>query len=71
MKVKVRCIKSYYDLELKTIVTNSPSDKNYERIIKSERAKYLEEKELVKILEVIQEQKKEKAIKPMNKVEKR
>ena len=47
MKVKVRCIRDYYDLDLNTIIRASEEDPNYERVITRERADVLIEKELV------------------------
>lgn len=70
MKVKVRCIRDYYDLDLNTIIRASEEDPNYERVITRERADVLIEKELVEEIEVIKEEKKQQAIKPTKKVEK-
>ena len=63
MKVKVRCVKNYYDLELNTLITPSVEDKNYERIITRERADEIIDKTdgAVEIIETVKEDKKEKA----------
>ena len=63
MKVKVRCVKNYYDLELNTLITPSVEDKNYERIITRERADEIIDKTdgAVEIIGTVKEDKKEKA----------
>ena len=63
MKVKVRCVKNYYDLELNTLITPSVEDKNYERIITRERADEIIDKTdgAIEIIETVKEDKKEKA----------
>lgn len=71
MKAKVRCIKTYFDLELSKQISNDPTDKNYERIISKERADHLEELGLVEVLGLVKEPKKERAVKPTKKIEKR
>ena len=71
MKVKVQCVRNYYDMELKTNITTNPEDKNYERIISRERADYLVSLGLVEIKEIIKEEKEvQKAVVPKTKVEK-
>ena len=71
MKVKVKCIKEYYDLDIKTLIKPVETDPNYERIISKERADVLVDKNLVEIVEVIKEEiKKEKAVKTNKKIEK-
>ena len=63
MKVKVRCIKNYYDLELNTLITPDENDGNHERVITRERADEIIEKTdgAIEIIETIKEDKKEKA----------
>ena len=63
MKVKVRCIKEYFDLELGKLIKPTPKDENYERIISRERADVLEDLDLIEVLEVVKPEK-EKATKP-------
>lgn len=64
MKVKVRCTKKYYDLELKCIIEPTPEDKNYERVISRERADEIVERTgAIEILGTVKEEK-EKATKP-------
>ena len=70
MKVKVRCIRDYFDLELNTIIKANPEDPNYERVITRERADKLLELNLIEELGVVKEDKKEQATKPTKKVEK-
>ena len=70
MKVKVRCIRDYFDLELDTIIRANPEDPNYERVITRERADKLLELNLIEELGVVKEEKKEQATKPTKKVEK-
>ena len=70
MKVKVRCIRDYFDLELGTIIRANPEDPNYERVITRERADKLLELNLIEELGVVKEEKKEQATKPTKKVEK-
>ena len=54
--VKVKCITNYNDLQLNKLVTTN--DEPFE--VTDERAKELEEKKLVQIVEVIPEKKEEK-----------
>ena len=56
MKVKVRCVKEYYDLELKVTITPSSADSNYERIVTRERADVLEDLGLVEVLGIVKEE---------------
>ena len=64
MKVKVRCIRTYYDLELGCIIEPKPEDKNYERVITRERADVIIDKtNAIEILGPVKEEK-EKATKP-------
>lgn len=72
MKAKIRCINDYFDLEINKMITRSPEDENYERIVSRERAEHLEQLGLIEIVEIIQERKKpQRAIKPTKKIEKR
>ena len=77
MKVKVKCIRQYIDNELTAkegkpvLIKNDPEDKNYIRIVEKQRADYLESLGLVEIIEIVDEIKKEKAVKPTKKVEKK
>lgn len=67
MKVKVRCVKEYYDIELGCFIKPSVSDPNFERVITRERADYVIDKTdgAIVILETIKEEKKkETATKP-------
>ena len=50
MKVKVRCIKEYYDLELGVVIKPTAEDKNYERVITRDRADTLEGLKLIEVL---------------------
>ena len=80
MKVKVKCIKNYYDIEederkvysldVEYIDANKHPNRN-EWITTRERADHLVSKGLVEIVEVIQEEKKENKKKPTKKVEKK
>ena len=80
MKVKVKCINNYYDMEQeerKVINLDVPyvdADKHPNRcewITSRERAEHLVSKGLVEIIEVIKEEKKEDKKKPTKKVEKK
>ena len=80
MKVKVKCIKNYYDIEederkvysLDVAYENPSKHPNRnEWITTRERADHLVSKGLVEIVEVIQEEKKENKKKPTKKVEKK
>lgn len=66
MKVKVRCLRNYFDLELNKLITASKEDKNYERIITRERADEIIDKTngAIEILETVRQEKKETATKP-------
>ena len=66
MKVKVECINNYNDLQLGRLVTT----KDDPFIVTRERADTLTELNLVKIIEVIKEDKKEDKKKPTKRVEK-
>lgn len=57
MKVKVRCVKDYFDLELNELIKPDEKDKNYERIISRERADEIIEKTqgAIEIIETIKE----------------
>ena len=66
MKVKVECINNYNDLQLGRLVTT----KDDPFIVTRERADTLTELNLVKIIEVIKEEKKEDKKKPTKRVEK-
>ena len=80
MKVKVKCIQNYYDMEQeerKVINLSVPYDKpeahpnRCEWITTRERADHLASKGLIQIIGVIEEDKKEDKKKPVNKVEKK
>ena len=72
MKVKVRCVKDYFDMVLGCAVRSTPEDPNYERIISRQRADEIIEKTdgAIEIIEVAEVEEKEKAVKPTKKVEK-
>lgn len=57
MKVKVRCVKKYFDIELNRFIEPDKEDKNYERIITRERANEIIEKTqgAIEILNVVKE----------------
>ena len=59
MKVKVRCIKEYYDLELKVFIKPIKEDENYERVISKMRADEIIERTngAIEILNIVQEEK--------------
>lgn len=65
MKVKVRCLRNYFDLELNKLIKPDENDVNYERIITRERADEIIEKTdgAIEIIETVKE-KKETATKP-------
>lgn len=65
MKVKVRCVRDYYDLEINKLVRPDVNDVNYERIISRERAEEIIDKTsgAIEIIETIKEVK-ETADKP-------
>lgn len=65
MKVKVRCLREYFDLELNTKIKPEENDNNYERIISRKRADEIIEKTqgAIEIIETIKELK-ETADKP-------
>lgn len=65
MKVKVECINNYNDLQLERLVQVGEV-----LTVTKERADTLEELNLIKVIEVIKEGKKENKKKPTNKVEK-
>lgn len=71
MEAKIKCIKTYDDIELNVRIENKETDKNYIRIVPIERAKQLESLGKIEILEIIEEQPKEKAVKPRKRVIKR
>ena len=72
MKVKVECVFEYTDKELNQKVTPSETDKNKYRIISKERAEEIIEKTngAIKVLEEVNEEKKEEAVKPTTEKEK-
>lgn len=77
MKVKIRCIQEYQDIELsnekgsKVFVTPNANDENYERIVTRERADFLVDLGVVEIVEIIKEENKiAKAVRPRKKEEK-
>ena len=74
MKVRVKCIQNYFDIEeneRKVINTSVPYDEpdkhpnRVEWITDKKRADHLVSKELVKIIEYIDDEKKEKKINPI------
>ena len=80
MKVKVKCIQNYYDIEQderKVVDMNVPYDEpnkhpnRCEWITTRERADHLVSKNLVEIIEIIKEDKKEDKKIPTKKVEKK
>jgi glycosyltransferase involved in cell wall biosynthesis len=48
--VTVECIERYYDIELETYIEVNPEDKNYRRKIKFDRAQYLQDVGVVRII---------------------
>lgn len=59
MKVKVRCVRDYFDLKLNKLIQPKEDDENYERIITRERAEEIIDKTdgAIEIIETIKEQK--------------
>lgn len=65
MKVKVRCVRDYFDLELNKLIKPNENDDNYERVITRERADEIIDKTqgAIEIIETLKEEK-ETADKP-------
>lgn len=65
MKVKVRCVRDYFDLELNKLIKPDENDDNYERVITRERADEIIDKTqgAIEIIETLKEEK-ETADKP-------
>lgn len=65
MKVKVRCVRDYFDLELNKLIKPDTNDENYERVITRERADEIIDKTqgAIEIIETLKEEK-ETADKP-------
>lgn len=65
MKVKVRCVRDYFDLELNKLIQPNEKDANYERVITRERADEIIDKTdgAIEIIETLKEEK-ETADKP-------
>lgn len=63
MKVKVRCVKNYFDVELQRLIEPKETDDNYERIISRQRADEIIERTngAIEIIDVVKEEKKENA----------
>lgn len=60
MKVKVRCVRDYFDLELNKLIKPNEKDDNYERVITRERADEIIDKTqgAIEIIETLKEEKK-------------
>lgn len=65
MKVRVRCVRDYFDLELNKLIKPNEKDDNYERVITRERADEIIDKTqgAIEIIETLKEEK-ETADKP-------